>query len=258
MGGRSSARLGPAWTERGRAPAGHFTRAPWPRKGPCRLSWWDARRGTLAGDGQDEERPSRTPRRSGCATSSTTANVKPSHAPRLPPHGPRRAGPRPSAQAALEQITTDTIELLVGDARACQCSEPHDAEVPDRKAHGIFKRAMSRSSGCRPNPMITGGAPPGCGTHSEIEVSLPRRRSARSFGPQSTELVRHGVPGREPSQACVWASCWRCGGGEVDFAARDDPRGSAASPSDGESSPQVGQGPLGADGQRGRPPRSRA
>ncbi len=130
-------KLGPAWTERGRPPAGYFTKRTaeeWLRARARRGAPWNA-----AGAGRGPGRRSRMPRRSGCATSSTTARRKPSTM-----RGYRSIDRVRSLLPAfgtmpLEDVTPAAIERLARAASTTRAATTRNKLLI--LLHGIFQRA---------------------------------------------------------------------------------------------------------------------
>jgi integrase len=220
-------RLGPAWTERGRAPAGHFTRRM--AEEALQTVLVDARRGTLAGMV-----------RTGATFRDASAewlryvehdrDVKPSTL--LDYRHMARRLDRDFGETPLERITADTIELWrAGLSCANRTTQKYLIVL-----NGIFKRAM-KVYGLPANPMIL-VEHPRVRHSSEIEVfsaaevrALVRAASSELYGTVFLTAAFTGLRMGE-LRALRW--------GEVDFAAETIRvvRGVTVG---GESSPKSGK-----------------
>ena len=127
-------KIGPAWTERGRPPAGYFTK----RLAEAGCGTCSTRRGAgrcRAWCGPAPRSP--TPRPSGCATSSTTAAA--SRRPSRATESIVRAQLLPAFGAMpLESITTAMIERWLGSRRLASALRGVKASC---LLHGILQRA---------------------------------------------------------------------------------------------------------------------
>jgi hypothetical protein len=188
-------RIGPAWADRGRPPAGYFTKRT--AEGWLHEVLTQARLGTLVGmrSGgatfaeaaaewlrfieQDRERKPSTVR--------DYRNVLNSRL--LPAFGERQ----------LESITRDDIESWRRTLHALSARSKNKLLV---QLHGIFRRAQT-FYGLHSNPLALVEKHPS-------KSSRPRRYGRSSVPPTPRRMALSSS--QQPSRACGWVNCARCAG----------------------------------------------
>ncbi len=231
-------KIGPAWTERGRPPAGYFTKRT--AEAWLRDVLDEARRGTLSG-GANWRRRSQMRQPSGCGSWNATANASRRRS--------RTIGRRSSLTCCRRSGAADRDDhrpmTSSAGAPRSRTVEPQQEQAADQ-LHGIFRRAQT-VYGLALNPLARVEKHPQRRS-SDIEVFSPEEVWAlvRAASSEQDAAVFDGCVHRLAARRAARAALarrrlrWRHDPGEGEL------RGRRADDA------EVGQGPGGADGARRR------
>ena len=190
--------LGPAWTARGRPPAGYFTKRT--AEAWLRRTLAEAAAGTLPGHRSAPARPSPTPAPSTSATSSTTASASRRRC-ATTTRSSATTSCRTSATIALEDLTPERVEHWAA----------HEID-PDRRLanrtrektitvfHGVMERARKLYR-LPANPVADVEKPRTAATHRDRRLLARGGRWRSSEPPTPSRTPRSSSPPRSPASA---------------------------------------------------------